>query len=525
MRPHFRRSPSNRVEKVQKLLASRGLIFAQVYRASRFQGFQPSIPPIPHNFYGSLQKPGFSPSLYQLLTLSRLTGYSLADWLAVFGFSLDNVPHFHVLFPALRTVELEARVYDTNRVVPWFRELHAPDFKASLMPLSRWLGLTAPRTFHPVRPGADSSHCFVKVGSQDAIAFPDLLPGSIVRVSQRPTKKSDSSGGKPGRKLFLVENTKGLICVRLGRSAVGKLVLCSRHLPYAPVELQEGTEAFVRGAVDLEIRPLGHTAEPVVPSRLGRFWTPVPITGTRVPQHVAEFIRRARTRSGLSFREASQRTRLIARTLGDARHYCAPGSLSDLETRKHLPRHIHKIISICAVYFASPAEMIEVAGVPLEKTGMLQMPREFLPTRSKEIRTLKRSPFIKAMESRFGRLPYFLSDSLATLFGLPDISPRDVFWAGGLRGSKHSSVAGALFLAVDRKQKFPRPSLSSPAWQQPLYVLLQRDGTYLCGFCSLQNGLLILRRCGTGLPKLLRFRIRVEAEVIGRVVGIVRKLR
>jgi hypothetical protein len=249
------------------------------------------------------------------------------------------------------------------------------------------------------------------------------------------------------------------------------------------------------------------------------------MTGIRVPQHVGEFMRRARARSGLSFREASQRTRLIARTLGDARYYCAPGSLSDLETRKHLPRHIHKIISICAVYFASPAEMMEAAGVPLEKTGSLQMPGEFLPTPSKDIRTLKRSPFFKAIESRFGRIPYFLSGSLAALFGLPGISVRDVFWAGGLRGAKHSNLAGALFLAVDRKQKVPRASLSSPAWQQPLYVLLQRDGTYLCGFCSLQNGLLIFRPCGTGLPKLLRFRNRAEAEVVGRVVGIVRKLR
>jgi hypothetical protein len=249
------------------------------------------------------------------------------------------------------------------------------------------------------------------------------------------------------------------------------------------------------------------------------------MTGIRVPQHVGEFMRRARARSGLSFREASQRTRLIARTLGDARYYCAPGSLSDLETRKHLPRHIHKIISICAVYFASPAEMLEAAGVPLEKTGSLRMPREFLPTPSKEIRTSKRCPFFKAIERRFGRIPYFLSDSLAALFGLPDISVRDVFWAGGLRGAKHSNLAGALFLAVDRKQKVPRASLSSPAWQQPLYVLLQRDGTYLCGFCSLQNGSLILRPCGTGLPKLLRFRNGVEAEVVGRVVGIVRKLR
>ncbi len=520
----FRRTSSNRVDKVQRLLASRGLTFAQVYRASRSPGLHPPLWPIPHNFRSSLRKPGFSPSLYHVFTLTKLTGYSLADWLAVFGFSLDDVPRFHASFPALRTVELDARVYDANRSIPWFTEMHAADFRAPLMPLTRWLELTTPRTLHPIRPGAKSGHRFVKIGSQDAFAFPDLIPGSIVRTRLTSGPKYHQRGRNPGGRLVLVEHGQGLICTRLGRSTAGKIVLCSRHLPYAPVELQEGTEAFVRGTVDLEIRPLGHIQKPVVPWRLARFWTPAPLVTTRA-KHVGEFIRRARTRSGLSFREASQRTRRIARTLRDARYYCAPGSLSDFETKRHLPRNIHKVISICAVYFASPAEMMEVAGVPLEKAGTLPIPAEFSPKRSSELLTSKQSAFFKAMETRHGRVPYFLSSALAGLFGLPDFSPRDVFWAGGLRGAKHSGMEGACFLALDRKQKVPRPSLSSPAWQQPLYVLLLRDGTYLSGFCSLQNGFLILRPCGARLPKLLRFRNRVEAEVVGRVVGTLRKLR
>jgi len=90
---------------------------------------------------------------------------------------------------------------------------------------------------------------------------------------------------------------------------------------------------------------------------------------------------------------------------------------------------------------------------------------------------------------------------------------------------RYSYFAGALFLVVDRKQKTPRPSLSSPDWAQPAYVLQRRDGTYLCGFCSLQNGTLILRSSFAGQPKLLRLRHRVDAEVVGRVVGIVRRLK
>ncbi|HYL14620.1 MAG TPA: hypothetical protein VEV41_16370 [Terriglobales bacterium] len=295
-------------------------------------------------------------------------------------------------------------------------------------------------------------------------------------------------------------------------------------MPYAPVELQQGTEANVLGKADLELRMLGGTETPLVPLRLGRFWTPRPLRAAP-PQNVGEFIRKARLRSGLTFREASRRTMQIARRLGNSRYYCAPGTLSDFETRKLLPRQIHKIISICAVYFANPTRLLDVGGVPLEVAGHRSIPEEFLPRASRENTPRKRSPFLKAVERRFGKVPYFLSQSLAGLFRLPDVSPRDVFWAGGSHLPIRSRLDGALFLALDRRQKVPRPSLSAPASQQPLYVALLRDGTYLCGFCALQNGVLILRPCQKGQPKFLRLRNRVEAEVVGRVIAVLRKLR
>ncbi len=519
MKLPFPRSFADRSFTVRKILASRGLTFADVYRASRSPGQDSSVHAIPHNFHCALREPQFFPSLYQVLTLSKLTGYRLADWLAVFGFSLDEVARFQLLFPATRTVELDARIYDANYTVPWFRELRAPDFAAQLTPLTSWLGLTAPRTFHPVN-AAGPSDRFVKIGIEDAFAFPELLPGSIVRVRQRAFYRKSESG--PG--LFLVEHSQGLTCTRISRSPSEKLVLCSRHLPYAPVELRPGAEVIIRGRADLELRLLGGKECPVVPSRLGRFWTPSSLTEASEAD-VGEYIRRARNRSGLAFREASQRTRQIARILGDARYYCAPGTLSDFETRKRLPRQIHKIISLCAVYFASPAQIMRVAGVPLETAGNLRMPEKFLPKAPCANRLAKASLFFKTMEKRFGRLPFFLSKSLASLLHLPDFSPRDIFWAGGLRATKRSGLEKALLVAVDRRQKVPRPSLSAPAAEQPLYVLLLRDGTYLCGFCSLQNGVLILRPCVAERPKLLRLRNRVEAEVVGRVIAILRKLR
>jgi transcriptional regulator with XRE-family HTH domain len=513
-------------DRVRLILASRGLSLAKVSQASR------SLIPgdrqhIPHNFYSSLRNRRFTPSLYQLLALSTLSGYRLVDWLLVFGFSLDDVPRFHASLPALRTVELDASIYQPGALIPWFYDLGQPDFSVPLVPLSRWLAPGAMRRFDSLSRAPSDKYRYVRIGSQDALAFPELLPGSIVRVhSDSAALERLPIGNTAAKHLYLVKHSSGLTCSGLYRPKSKRIVLCSRHLPYAPVELEYETEALVLGLADLEIRPLGKIDKPVVPTRLGRFWTPRPLRESSHGTHFGEFIRRARKRSGLSFRQASERTRFIARELGDSRYYCAPGSLSDYETRKLPPRHIHKLISICSVYCANAAELLEVSGASLNRAGTISIPPELLDLpRNRGCSALKPSYFFKRIQRRFRHMPYFLRDAASSLFGLSDLSVRDVFWAGGVQGLRYSYFAGALFLVVDRKQKTPRPSLSSPVWAQPAYVLQRRDGTYLCGFCSLQNGILILRSSFAGQPKLLRLRHRVDAEVVGRVVGIVRRLK
>jgi len=457
--------------------------------------------------------------------LSVLSGYRLVDWFRIFGFSLDHVPRFQASFPSLRTVELDARVYHPDAPVPWFQDLTKADLSVPLVPLSRWLTPGAARRFDSFRGVMSPKFRYVKIGSQDAFAFPELLPGSIVRVNSMPNAREQMPFGKSAAEtLFLVEHSGGLTCSRVQRLGPKRLVLCSGHLPYAPVELELGTQATVPGVVDVEIRPLGKFEKPMVPARLGRFWTAAPLARPALERHAGECIRRARKRSGLSFREASDRTRTIARELGDSRYFCAAGALSDCETRRLPPRHIHKLISICAVYFADAAGLLEASGASLDAGGQLAMPPEFLDGFASVLSDSNSSHFLEEMEQRFEQLPYFLRNAVPSLFGLPDLSLRDVFWAGDNQNFIHPYLAGTVFLIVDRKQKTPRPSLSCPKWAQPLFVLQQRDGGYLFGFCSLENSTLILRPGVAGLPKLLRLRNHVDAEVVGKVVGIVRRL-
>jgi hypothetical protein len=521
-----RKAPSSPADSVRRILADSNLSLADVSRASRRP--ENDLAPIPHNFYGLLRKASFSPSLAQLQSLSKLTGYQLVDWLSLFGFGLDDVARFQAHFPALRTVRLGRSIYQRRSRIPWFQDLREADLASPLVPLSRWLAGGVARSVDSLSvPAKTEDYSYVKIGFEDAFAFPDLLPGSIVRIDCRsnalersPVEKSASGT------LYLIEHDRGLVCSRLSRSGPKTIVLCSRQLPYAAVELREGSQARILGVADVEIRPTRNLRVPIVPPALGRFWTPPPLSPTPPKGNVGQFVRTCRLKSGLSFRQASERTAMVAKALGDRRYYCSPGALSDYETRTLPPRHIHKAISIAVSYFANIGDLLEHAHMELTRAGEERLPDRFLefPAVHHEPSEL-RSRFLEEMTNRFTELPYFLHSDLPVLFGVLDLSVRDVFWAGGIAGSINSYSTGAQFLVVDRKQKTPRPSLSTPLWAQPAHILQRRDGSYTWGFCALQGETLIVRVCLAGSPNIQKLRHRIDAEVVGEVVGVVRNLQ
>ena len=386
-----------RADCVQTILAARGFSLAQVSRRS--QHFENRLAHIPHSFYSSLRNRSFTPSLYQLHSLSRLSGYRFVDWLALFGFFLDDASRFQLQFPSHRTVELDATIYRPSVRVPHLHDLREPDFSERLTPLSQWIALGSPRLIESLLRNVKNPFRYLKIGSHDAFAFPDLLPGSVVRVKEGSSVLDRTPIGKrSGRTLFLVRHSGGMSCSRLFRTDPERIVLCSRQLPYAPLELRVGAEAAVLGKVNLEFRPLVGVPKPVVSARLERYRPPRPLDQTAPSRDVGEFIQHARVGCGLSFREASSRTRVIARQLGDRRYYCSPSVLSDYETRKNAPRHIHKIISICAVYFASVGRFLEACGIPLETARERAMPGAFLNVLDGNDTPARRSRFLHNVE-------------------------------------------------------------------------------------------------------------------------------
>ena len=165
-----------------------------------------------------------APSLYQLYSLSTLSGYRLIDWLDLFRDLAGQRVALSDALPivVLDWVELDARilslrtprspVFMTSRKRTFRRHsLHS----ASGLPLGSSL-----RQMDSVsRHGRKKTFRYLKIGSHDALAFPDLLPGSIVRVrttissTLKPTLRL---GKTPGRTMFFWSATaRDITCSRV----------------------------------------------------------------------------------------------------------------------------------------------------------------------------------------------------------------------------------------------------------------------------------------------------------------------
>ena len=161
---------------------------------------------------------------------------------------------------------------------------------------------------------------YAKIGRQDALAFPDLIPGSIVRVNPRFSNGCiPKTNGATSTQIFLIEHNKGLFCCRLRVVEKGIIVPIGTSLSYAQVELKVPREARIVGVVDLEIRPMLQTEQPEVPKDLAKHWKPRPLV---TDKKFGQLLRASRTKLRLSLREVAGMSRNIARSAWGRKIFC-----------------------------------------------------------------------------------------------------------------------------------------------------------------------------------------------------------
>ena len=448
----------------------------------------------------------------------------------VFGLALDDLTRLQIMLPTNRTFLLDPSLDDPRSRTLWFGSKSGPVLLPRVAPLGQLLQYSSTRSVASLSDIDNRNFLYAKLGRQDAFAFPDLLPGSIVRVDpRRGGEFLELADGTVSEDFFLLAHSNGCCCCRIQTIGNNRIIPISTQLPYAQVELQVREDVTILGVVDSEIRPLVKPEPPDVPQDLARHWRPEPLRQSDMK--LGHLLRTARMRMALSFRESSSMTRQIANLLGDENYFGSPGSLSDYETRQLPPRHVHKAITLCAIYGLKWSAFLKSVGLRIEEAGTDYIPDELvlrpLPAKSavnKDAPTPKGSFFSDLMGQWAKEIPLFLRGSLSVLSGIQSLSLHDLFWIGGERDPLHPNLRGGQMAIVNRRKKKPVHWKSRPLWQQPVYVLLKRDGTYSCACCSVENGTLIVHSYSQGFRRSERMRNRQDAEVVGQIVTVARRL-
>lgn len=515
-------------DRIRSILALKGLTLSRASQISEslYGRFSPYF--VPHNFYYDLRAGNFSPSIHQLVALSRITGYRLPDWVRVFGADLENIVRFQVELPSRRTILLDSSLVDPHAWVRWFenREWKAP--LPPVAPLGQLLKSSGARKIRSLLGTSDRKFLYAKIGQQDALAYPELVPGTIVRVDPNIPDDIVPRASRASTRYFLIEHSEGLFCCHLRAVGGAVLVPVSAKLSYAQIELQRPKETRLIGVVDLTLRPALHFDPPEVPTELARQWKPRPLS--RDVRSVAALLRHARATMHVSLREASEVSRRIADILRDARYYVSPSSLCDYELHNTAPRRIQTAITLCSLYGLPLQTLLEAMRIDLEDTGTEPMPDQFgsrvsaVSSPENQDATNEQSGFLGHLLEQSEEVPFFLRQSMEVLSGLGDVSLNDFFWVGGRQDVLHPYLENGLLALVNRRLRRPVHFASKPLCQQPVYVLLKRDGTYLCACCSIENGTLVVHPYAKDFHRADVFRYHHDVEVIGQIVMIAGRL-
>jgi hypothetical protein len=522
-------------DQVRRILAARGLSLSQVStRCAQIFGRRSQYY-ISQRFYYELDVRAYRPSIQQFLALSRITGIRLLDWLRLFGFHVGDISRFQLSVSRKRTVVLDSTVYDTNQRISWFQQSDAEHDLTRITPLGSILKPGPPKRPEDISTLSTHRFMYAKVGQEDAFAFPDIAPGSLVRIDTQAAREAISKiGSTRSNEVFLVDDGMFLNCGRLRRTNDGRIVLCASYFPFSHVELVLDRRFRVLGMVDAEFRLLPGRSPVAHILRTHRTGASRSLAAGPSITVLNRLIRTSRIRAGLSFRQASALSRSLAGALNERASFVASGTLSDYERHSPIPSRIQKIMSLCILYGIGFWDFLQAAGLSLENLGIDAISDDLLLSgRSSTDQTLapttvplRRSEgdFLSNLIKEWQEVPIFLNGTLSAIAGLKRFSLSDVYWVGGDPHPIHPFLVNAVFAAVNRRIKSPVRSTLGTLWEQPLYLILAREGGYLCGCCTLNTGVLTIQPHPVGRSTARQFRLGIDAEVIGQVTAVLRRL-
>lgn len=175
-------------------------------------------------------------------------------------------------------------------------------------------------------------------------------------------------------------------------------------------------------------------------------------------------------------------------------------------------------------WFASVQKFVQnrpQINSPLDDGGLEPIPDGLVPRKpidevisDSERTSHSESVRLPTLMNKSEEVPIFMRHVLSELSGMKRPTLNDFFWSNNPADSLHQLFTECLFM-VDRQKKRPSYFRTKATWEQPIYVLLRRDGTYLCACCSAEENLLVIHSQAEGPQRPMEFLDQQEAEVIG----------
>ncbi len=323
-----------RAASIKSALKIAGLPLAQLSALTSDHYARASPYFLPRTFLFKLAT-GVTPHVCQIAALSVVTPHRFTDWMTAFGFDLAQIPRLQVRLHRERTVLVTPVETDTDSRT------------TAACPVAR----TDTSLLFPATPlsGVAERYLYAKIGTADNPTFPELLPGSIVRIDTRNKSFVDFSADANSGPIYLVERVGGLTCCRVKRLDDRHILLLSRQSAQSLFPLRLDEEARILGRVDTELRlsQVPHISNPRVDS--GTTTSLLRRDSQSVPKLCA-LLQTSRERSGLTFRSAHDISVSVAQALHDKHYAISIGLLCDYETIDTPPRHTAKIMTLCILY-------------------------------------------------------------------------------------------------------------------------------------------------------------------------------
>jgi hypothetical protein len=356
------------VQNIKNILSQAGYTISQLSASTgrRYGIRSPFF--IPPTFLYKLRS-GVTPHICQIVALSDCTGYRFVDWMKICGFDLQQIPRLQLRLHSERTVLITPTEFDHGSLrsrPSGFGE----ESSLSSSPIASRMEFR----LHGRGQYDHRRYLLAKVGRRDALIYPQLMPGAIVRADRwfRQWIHGADLASMPDL-LWLVELPGGLTCCHVRWIEENQIVLLPSRPPWGSLPLRLSTEARILGLLN---PGRGFATKEALQSLAGPLKFKSAFSPSRAKEKMgfSELLRISRRRTGLTFRAAQQLTGAIAQILACRDYAIGLGVLSDYETMSRLPRHIAKIISLCVTYCIDIRELMETVGVKIEDSAKLPLP-------------------------------------------------------------------------------------------------------------------------------------------------------